>query len=132
MYCVILSPERTIFSEGTLLITAGVMLPTVALVLMVSYLSGRIWRPFYQTVRLLSGYRISQPPPAFPKTNIEEFSSLNQTVEGLLQKMNGDYQRTRDFNANASHELQTHLALIRANTEQLLNLPPEHPHFRRS
>ncbi len=125
-----LIPGKDDLLEGTLLITAGVMLlMVVALVLMVSYLSGRIWRPFYQTVRLLSGYRISQPPPAFPKTNIEEFSSLNQTVAGLLQKMNGDYQRTRDFNANASHELQTHLALIRANTEQLLNLPPGDPSF---
>ncbi len=125
-----LIPGKDDLLEGTLLIAAGVMLLMVAvLVLMVSYLSGRIWKPFYQTVRLLSGYRISQPPPVFPETDIEEFSSLNQTVTGLLTKMNGDYQRTRDFNANASHELQTHLALIRANAEQLLNQSPGDPSF---
>ena len=125
-----LIPGKDDLLEGTLLIAAGVMLlMAAALVLMVSYLSGRIWKPFYQTVRLLSGYRINQPPPAFPETDIEEFNSLNQTVTGLLTKMNGDYQRTRDFNANASHELQTHLALIRANAEQLLNLSPGDPSF---
>jgi len=125
-----LIPGKDDLLEGTLLITAGVMLLIVAaLVLMVGYLSGRIWKPFYQTVRLLSGHRIGQPPPAFPETDIEEFSSLNQTVAGLFRKMNGDYQRTRDFNANASHELQTHLALIRANAEQLLNQSPNDSSF---
>lgn len=112
--------------QGTLMIISGLMiLILLVFALMVNHLSGKIWKPFYQTLHILTRYKINEPLPAFPETVIDEFRTMNQTAKGLLGKINADYNRTKEFNENASHELQTHLAIIRANTELLINQPPD-------
>lgn len=121
-----LLPGNDDIFEGTLLIISGlVLLIAIILFLMVNYISGKIWNPFYKTLNALTGYRITNPVPAFPPSRIDEFNTLNETVKGLLGKTLQDYQRTKEYNENASHELQTHLAEIRANTEHLLNSPEQ-------
>lgn len=108
--------------EGTLWIISGLMLlVVVTIILMVSQVSNKIWQPFYKTLKMLGVYKINDPVPTFPTSDIDEFNTLNKTVEGLLKKINNDYKRTKEFNGNASHELQTHLAVIRANSETLIN-----------
>lgn len=108
--------------EGTLLIVLGLLLLiAVTFLLMINQVSGRIWKPFYQTLQKITSFKITEPIPTFTQTSIEEFKTLNTTVEGLLKKIVHDYKRTKEFNENASHELQTHLAVIRTSTEMLLN-----------
>jgi len=84
-------------------------------------ISKNIWKPFYKTLSILSKYKITEPIPNLAKSNIEEFNTLNRNIEDLLKKITYDYQRTKEFNENASHELQTHLTIIRHNAEQLIN-----------
>ncbi|MDX9845686.1 MAG: HAMP domain-containing sensor histidine kinase [Tenuifilaceae bacterium] len=108
--------------EGTLLIVVGLLLLiAVTFLLMIKHVSGRIWRPFYQTLQKITSFRITEPVPTFSQTGIDEFNTLNTTVEALLNKIVHDYKRTKEFNENASHELQTHLAVIRSSVEMLLN-----------
>lgn len=108
--------------QGTVFIISGILLLILIIqILMISHLSRRIWKPFYKTLEVLKIYRINEPPPQFEKTKIDEFKTLNTTITGLLHKINQDFNRTREFNENASHELQTHLSVIRANTERLMN-----------
>lgn len=115
---------RDDIAEGTLLIILGLMfLITVFLYIMVNSIAGKIWNPFYQTLDKLVKFKISGPLPEFPATAIDEFQSLNTTLDTLLKKIADDYRHNKEFGENASHELQTHLAIIRANTEKLLNSP---------
>lgn len=115
---------RDDIAEGTLLIILGLMfLITVFLYIMVNSIAGKIWNPFYQTLDKLVKFKISGPLPEFPATAIDEFQSLNTTLDTLLKKIADDYRHNKEFSENASHELQTHLAIIRANTEKLLNSP---------
>lgn len=115
---------RDDIAEGTLLIILGLMfLITVFLYIMVNSIAGKIWNPFYQTLDKLVKFKISGPLPEFPATAIDEFQSLNTTLDTLLKKIADDYRHNQEFGENASHELQTHLAIIRANTEKLLNSP---------
>lgn len=108
--------------EGTLLIVVGLLLLiAVTFLLMINQVSGRIWKPFYLTLQKITSFKITEPIPTFTQTSIEEFKTLNITVEGLLKKIVHDYKRTKEFNENASHELQTHLAVIRTSAEMLLN-----------
>lgn len=117
-----LMPGNDDIFEGTLLIVIGfLLLISLILYLMVNQISGKIWQPFYNTLNILTRYRITEPLPALPKSGIDEFNTLNETIKSLLHKIANDYTRTKEFNENASHELQTHLAMIRANTEKLLN-----------
>lgn len=121
--------------RGTLLIVAGLaLLVAITFLLMIKQVSGKIWKPFYQTLKTIRGFKINEPVPALPVTGIDEFNTLNTTVEGFLKKISTDYKRTKEFNENASHELQTHLAVIRANAEFLLNEPeaekPDEKHLQ--
>lgn len=108
--------------EGTLWIIVGlILLITIAFLLMTSYTSHKVWKPFYDTLFKIIHYKTNDPLPVFEKTTIDEFKSLNQTLENLLNKIQNDFKRTKEFNENASHELQTHLSVIRANAELLLH-----------
>ncbi len=117
-----LLPGKDDIAEGTLLIILGLMLLISLLVFVIlNVVAGKIWKPFYQTLEKLTAFKISGPLPQLPSTGIDEFRLLNTTLENLLKKAVTDYRHNKEFGENASHELQTHLAIIRANTEKLIN-----------
>lgn len=115
---------RDDIAEGTLLIITGLMLLVAAfLYIIVNYMAGKIWNPFYQSLDKLVRFKINGPLPVFPQTDIDEFKSMNLTLDMLLKKIAGDYRHNKEFSENISHELQTHLAVIRATAEKLINNP---------
>lgn len=112
-------------AQGTVLIIFGLMFLVAAfLVLIVNHVTRKIWAPFYVTLGRLTQFKIGSPLPQFPETTIDEFKALNATLSAILKKITSDYQHNKEFNENASHEFQTHLAIIRSNTEKLLNKIP--------
>jgi signal transduction histidine kinase len=117
-----LMPGNDDILEGAILIIGGFILLIICLMLIViSQISGKLWKPFYITLSLMERYKTGSSLPNFPRSTIEEFSALNQTIESLLQKIIDDFKRTKEFNENVSHELQTGLAIIRSNAEELLS-----------
>jgi len=84
----------------------------------------RIWKPFYQLLHRLQKFRLEEAKPfPAPKTQIEEFQLLNQTVEKLLQSNIQAYNSQKAFVENASHELQTPLAISLNKLELLAETP---------
>ena len=72
----------------------------------------RLWKPFYSLLENLKNFRIEKERKLqFEDTNVEEFKLLNTQVEKLLQKSIESYQSQKQFIENASHELQTPLAI---------------------
>lgn len=118
-----LLPGRDDIAQGTFFIVIGLMLLiAVILLIILNLITGKIWKPFYETLNKLINFKIDNPLPVFPVSSIDEFEALNSTLLSLLKKISDDYRNNKEFNENASHELQTHLAVIRANTEKLLNV----------
>jgi signal transduction histidine kinase len=78
-----------------------------------------VWRPFFYTIGKIQTFRSDQPPEVLPPQQIYEFNLLNDAVNQMKQKMWRDFSRTKSFNDNAAHELQTKLALIKTMSEQL-------------
>lgn len=108
--------------EGTVFIVVTLMLlMAVVIFLMLNRVAGRIWKPFYSTLNRLTSYKIQEEAPEFESSDIEEFQRLNGTLSGILRQMHEDYRSKKEFTENISHELQTHLAIIRLHTEKLLN-----------
>ncbi len=108
--------------EGTLFIIIGVILLTFLFqILMIQLVNKRIWKAFYETLFQLQNFKINKSVPQLANTQINEFNDLNNRLSELMEKVNRDYKSNKEFNENASHELQTHLAVIRAKTEALLN-----------
>jgi signal transduction histidine kinase len=77
-----------------------------------NFLLKRIWRPFYHLLKQLKNFRLEKPSTfTIQKTKIDEFRLLNEAVQKLLQTNIDSYSSQKHFIENASHELQTPLAI---------------------
>ncbi len=84
-------------------------------------LSGRIWLPFYETLSRIKRFNLTGGVPLqLDKPEIDEFKELNEVFVKMGEKMQQDYRSLKEFTENASHEMQTPLALINAKVEQLI------------
>jgi signal transduction histidine kinase len=112
--------------KGTLWVILGLSLLIFLVVLViVPMVARKVWGPFYTSLSLLKGFHPEKPLPSFPKSEIIEFSEMNESVDNLLVKVKQDYQRVQEFNDNTSHEMQTQLAIIKATTENMLSADEE-------
>ncbi len=85
-----------------------------------NFLFRRIWQPFYQLLKHLKKFRLDKPEPITPiKTKVDEFSMLNETVQKFVQRNIDTYTSQKHFIENASHELQTPLAISINKLESL-------------
>ncbi|MCF0055858.1 HAMP domain-containing sensor histidine kinase [Dyadobacter sp. CY356] len=101
-------------------ITFIVALLLVSLLLLNSWLSERLWKPFYNTLGKLDEYQIQQHETLqFKKEETLEFDQLNQAVTQLTERIATAYQNLKEFTENASHEIQTPLAVILSKIEGL-------------
>lgn len=84
--------------------------------------SERLWQPFYETMDKLSTYDISKKRTfnLNQNTGVLEFDELNRVVEKLVYRDQLAYQSQKQFVENASHEIQTPLAIIRSKSDLLM------------
>lgn len=96
-------------------------------------LSFSIWKPFYNMLNTLKAFKIGKTQEThFPKTGTFEFDILNETLNGLTQKLQTDFINLKEFTENASHEIQTPLAIIKSKLEMSLHdplLPENHRNY---
>ncbi|NOY94783.1 MAG: HAMP domain-containing histidine kinase [Chlorobi bacterium] len=80
-----------------------------------------VWKDFKQNLQALENYSFTHGGELSLKdTNILEFDHLNAIISGLMEKLSREYRLLKQFTENASHELQTPLAIISLNLEELL------------
>ena len=81
----------------------------------------KIWKPFYRLLERLKKFKLEdQQEFKIKKTNIEEFRLLNETVQKLIQSNIATFNNQKQFIENASHELQTPLAISLNKLELLV------------
>lgn len=84
-------------------------------------LSASIWKPFRGTLDQLKTFNLnSQNKIAFPASDTSEFEELNQSLYKLIERNVSAYKTQKEFTENASHELQTPLAIIKNKLDLLL------------
>lgn len=73
----------------------------------------RLWSPLYRFLDQLTKFRLgkSGDKPAMV-TNIQEFKDLQLAVSTLIRHNEETYEQQKQFIGNASHELQTPLAIM--------------------
>lgn len=80
-----------------------------------------VWQPFRNTLEKLKAFDLSSGKSLLlEKTNIEEFAELNQTLQKLIDRNISAYNQQKTFIENASHELQTPLAVLKSKMDLLL------------
>ncbi|MGE0567563.1 MAG: sensor histidine kinase [Bacteroidia bacterium] len=93
----------------------------ISLVIINNFVLQRLWKPFYLFLNQLKNYRIGSSK-SFPEANTKtkEFTDLQNAVNILLQHNNETYEQQKQFIGNASHELQTPLAIAINKLELLI------------
>ena len=111
--------------ELIMMITAGMILLLLGTLFLANrLLLRRIWQPFYQTVAAMRAFNLSSrnPLPA-SHTDIDEFRSLDEATRQMTQQIQKDYEMLKNFTDNASHEMQTPLAIINSRLDLLIQDP---------
>ncbi|WP_257656656.1 sensor histidine kinase [Parapedobacter lycopersici] len=81
----------------------------------------KIWRPFYELQDELRHFKLGEDKSFNPpQTRVSEFRDMNETVAELLKANIAAFQQQKQFIENASHELQTPLAIAMNKLELLL------------
>ena len=128
MYLIVV--RDTLLEKGDLLMTIIIAIGVVFVLLNIGLyfinkrLSLKIWQPFYNTLDNLKGFSQDRPDFKLPAvTEIDEFIELNKALDNLTLKVISDYQSLKRFTEDASHEIQTPLAVIQSKLETMMQYP---------
>lgn len=81
----------------------------------------RSMKPLYVLLEWLDKYTIGKPyRPYVNPTQVTEFKKLNSALERSITHNERIYQQQKEFIGNASHEIQTPLAICRNRIEMLM------------
>ncbi len=84
----------------------------ISILLLNNFFLRKVWQPFYKIIDQLKSYQLEKKQPIhYTTTKIEEFALLNKSIEKLLSRAQQSYSNQKQFIENASHELQTPLAI---------------------
>lgn len=101
------------------------MLLLTGLIIINRYNTGRLWAPFYNTLLQLKRFDLNKEEKIkLPEADIEEFNELNNTVQQLTDQNIETYKSQKEFTENASHEMQTPLAVLQSKLELLMQTQP--------
>lgn len=108
---------------STILIATFILLIVMLLVIIgvFAWVFVRHTRPLYKVLRYLDSYAIGKPQPLNNRTDVTEFQQLNDSVTACIHRIEEVYERERRFIGDASHELQTPLAICQNRIEMMMD-----------
>ncbi|MGL5682031.1 MAG: sensor histidine kinase [Marinifilaceae bacterium] len=93
----------------------------VLLMVIVSWVFFRSMQPFYKLLHWLDNYKTGQKNKVLNiKTDITEFKKVNDAVIRYTNRTEKLFEQQREFIGNASHEMQTPIAICRNRLEILM------------
>ncbi len=108
-----------------LAITLSIGIVILLLILTVFFVNTLIlrkaWQPFYENLEILKSFSVeSNQSIHLQNSKIDEFQELNKSLIKLTNKINSDFNNLKEFTDNASHEMQTPLAIMQLKSESLM------------
>ena len=84
----------------------------ISTLLLNNFVLKKTWKPFYEVLKYLNDFRLDKSTyRELSKTRIREFSMLNESIQNLLKTNVDIFNSQKQFIENASHEMQTPLAI---------------------
>lgn len=103
-------------------VTAVLFVVLLSLIFMINrFVLEKLWQPFFNTLQELKKFNLQNKQPLMLTTSsIDEFEELNRSVTQMTDNVSKDYEILKTFTDNASHEMQTPLAIIRSKLDLLI------------
>ena len=93
----------------------------ITIIIINNFVLQRMWQPFYRYLNKLKKYRLgSNDNIPQINTHTNEFNDLHKAVSTLLEHNTLVFEQQKQFISNASHELQTPLAIVINKLELLI------------
>lgn len=92
----------------------------IILIIVISVVYHVSMRPLYKFLDWMRNFDILHPVPLDNNTSVKEFKELCVTANETLQRIDKLYQSQKMFIANASHEMQTPLAIAINNVDAIV------------
>lgn len=125
MYLIVV--RNTLIEKSDLLLSIGIVIGLLLILLIISLyyinrkFSLKTWQPFYVTLDNLREFSHSDTElKPSPVTDVDEFIELNRTLENLTTRVISDYQSLKRFTEDASHEIQSPVAVVQSKLETLM------------
>ncbi|MGN1375009.1 MAG: sensor histidine kinase [Prevotella sp.] len=94
---------------------------SVSMYITMRFVLDRVWLPFNDTLKKIEKFNLAKGKlPEFCQTDIKEFANLNAAITKMMEKDKEVFRIQKEFTENASHELQTPLAIIRSKLDLLM------------
>ncbi len=107
------------------LITVGIII----FLLLILFITNRVllrkmWKPFYDTLNSINAFNLSNKKYSWNNaTDVDEFRDLDKAVGKMTSQIIKDYETLKNFADNASHEMQTPLAILNSKLDLLIQEP---------
>lgn len=96
----------------------------LAMLFVMQHVPQRLWHPFRVTLDRIASFKVENGQiPVLPETNVKEFQQLNAILTKMMTESANSYQVQKEFTENASHELQTPLAVAMVEIDNLQQDP---------
>ena len=114
--------EKADLRESILLLLIGLYVALLFAILMVYVgVFRKSMKPFYRLLHWLDNHRLgSKYVPLSNPTTVTEFQRLNEAVTSYAEHSKNLFEQQKEFIGNASHEMQTPLAVCRNRIEMLM------------
>ena len=101
----------------TLLVVALIL----GLLILNRHISQKTLKSFYDTINKIKKYDLNTHEDfQLKETDVKEFDDLNKVLIAMTERIKNDYYNLKEYTENASHELQTPIAVIISKMELLL------------
>lgn len=113
--------ERDIMEGMMIQFVLTFVIVSVSLYVTMRFITRRLWLPFDDTLRKAETFNVADvATPEFLSTDIKEFDRLNRSLSKMMTRSRESYRIQKEFTENASHELQTPLAVTRSKLDLLM------------
>ncbi len=116
------SIEKADLRESILRLIVGLYIILLLTIILINiWVFRKSMKPLYVLLNWMDNYRLNKKnAPLKNKTNVTEFKKLNDTVMRYAARSEEMFEQQKQFIGNASHEMQTPLAICQNRLEMLM------------
>ena len=96
------------------------------IILMRGFITAKIWKPIKRFIDELGQASIhSDIKYEFTKSSVDEISQLEKAFMQMMNRIQRDFRKSKEWSENVTHEMQTPLTIMRSKIDLLLEMHQE-------